>query len=137
VVNRSVDSSRRVVSALRGEVAGVVSLGDCAVCVCALMLARSIVNPDRKIVGIGYNGFPNGCGDDELPWGRSSTSGSPLETKYPVRHLVDNGGDSGALLTTCASSWRTVRVPRRDERHPEQELDGRQRLHGVLTCLGA
>ena len=42
----------------------------------------SIVNEEKKIVGIGYNGFPNGCNDDELPWAR--TADSPLETKYPV-----------------------------------------------------
>ncbi|KAE8901279.1 hypothetical protein PF005_g25883 [Phytophthora fragariae] len=42
-----------------------------------------IVNPERKIVGIGYNGFPNGCGDDELPWARENETNSPLDTKYP------------------------------------------------------
>jgi len=40
-----------------------------------------IVNKDKKIVGIGYNGMPNGCDDDELPWQR--TSDDWLETKYP------------------------------------------------------
>lgn len=45
----------------------------------------SIVSPEKKIVGIGYNGFPNGCDDDSLPWARTSESGSPLDTKYPVR----------------------------------------------------
>ncbi len=40
-----------------------------------------IVNPDNKIVGIGYNGFPIGCGDDELPWAREADSS--LDTKYP------------------------------------------------------
>ena len=39
-----------------------------------------IVNPDRKIVGVGYNGFPSGCNDDELPWERE---GAFLDTKYP------------------------------------------------------
>ena len=39
-----------------------------------------IVNQDLKIVGTGYNGFPKGCSDDELPWGRE---GTPLQTKYP------------------------------------------------------
>lgn len=48
-------------------------------------VAGSIVSPEKKIVGIGYNGFPNGCSDDELPWARSSVNGSPLDTKYPVR----------------------------------------------------
>jgi len=41
-----------------------------------------IVNPDNRIVGVGYNGFPNGCSDDEFPWERTSESGSPLDTKY-------------------------------------------------------
>jgi len=40
-----------------------------------------IVNPQRKIVGIGYNGFPIGCSDDELPW--SKTAADRLDTKYP------------------------------------------------------
>ena len=39
-----------------------------------------IVNQGLKIVGTGYNGFPKGCSDDELPWGRE---GNPLQTKYP------------------------------------------------------
>ena len=39
-----------------------------------------IVNNDKKIVGIGYNGFPRGCSDDELPWDRE---GNFLDVKYP------------------------------------------------------
>lgn len=39
-----------------------------------------IVNAGRKIVGVGYNGFPIGCSDDKLPWARE---GDFLETKYP------------------------------------------------------
>lgn len=39
-----------------------------------------IVNDERKIVGVGYNGFPIGCGDDDFPWGK--TSDNRLETKY-------------------------------------------------------
>lgn len=27
-----------------------------------------IVNPAKKVVGIGYNGFPTGISDDEFPW---------------------------------------------------------------------
>lgn len=44
-----------------------------------------IVNADKKIVGIGYNGFPRGCSDDLLPWGREGDN--ELDTKYPV-HLI-------------------------------------------------
>lgn len=39
-----------------------------------------IVDQRRKIVGVGYNGFPIGCSDDDLPWARK---GAALETKYP------------------------------------------------------
>ena len=38
-----------------------------------------IVNSKRKIVGMGYNGFPIGCKDENLPWGRE---GDFLDTKY-------------------------------------------------------
>ncbi|XP_052018491.1 deoxycytidylate deaminase [Apodemus sylvaticus] len=40
-----------------------------------------IVNTENKIVGIGYNGMPNGCSDDLLPWRR--TAENKLDTKYP------------------------------------------------------
>ncbi|MEG0264484.1 MAG: dCMP deaminase family protein [Erysipelotrichaceae bacterium] len=39
-----------------------------------------IVSPQKKVVGIGYNGFPNGCSDDEFPWDRE---GDYEATKYP------------------------------------------------------
>ena len=39
-----------------------------------------IVNSQKRIVGVGYNGFPTGCSDDTLPWCRE---GEFLDTKYP------------------------------------------------------
>lgn len=39
-----------------------------------------IVNQKQRIVGIGYNGFPYGCHDDDFPWARE---GDVLDTKYP------------------------------------------------------
>lgn len=39
-----------------------------------------IVSPEHRVVGIGYNGFPNGCSDDEFPWERE---GDYATTKYP------------------------------------------------------
>lgn len=41
-----------------------------------------IVNAEKRIVGIGYNGMPTGCSDDILPWARESPDGF-YETKYP------------------------------------------------------
>lgn len=31
-----------------------------------------IVNEEKKIVGVGYNGMPNGCSDDEFSWKKRS-----------------------------------------------------------------
>lgn len=39
-----------------------------------------IVSEDNKILSMGYNGFPNGCSDDEFPWNRE---GEDYDTKYP------------------------------------------------------
>ncbi|MCX7045269.1 MAG: dCMP deaminase family protein [Candidatus Sumerlaeota bacterium] len=61
-----------------------------------------IVNPQNKIVGIGYNGFPIGCSDDELPWAREAAS--PLDTKYPyVCHAELNAimNKNAAELAGC------------------------------------
>lgn len=35
---------------------------------------------DNKIIGMGYNGLPKGCDDDEYPWDKE---GDFLNTKYP------------------------------------------------------
>ena len=55
-----------------------------------------IVGKDNRILSMGYNGFPNGCSDEDFPWDRE---GDALETKYPfVTHselnaiLNDRGG---------------------------------------------
>ena len=37
-----------------------------------LQVGACIVNPENRIVGIGYNGMPRGCSDDLLPWGKNS-----------------------------------------------------------------
>ena len=47
-----------------------------------------IVSADKKIIGIGYNGFPKNISDDDLPWGRE---GNFEDTKYPyVVHAEAN-----------------------------------------------
>jgi dCMP deaminase len=48
-----------------------------------------IVNQQNKIIGIGYNGFPIGCSDDDLPWEREAAN--PNDSKYPyVVHAEAN-----------------------------------------------
>ena len=39
-----------------------------------------IIDEDRKIIGIGYNGFPMGSSDDDMPWERNGEN--PVNTKY-------------------------------------------------------
>lgn len=39
-----------------------------------------IVNEARRIVGVGYNGFPRGCDDQSFPWNKE---GDFVTTKYP------------------------------------------------------
>ena len=38
-----------------------------------------IIDADKRILSTGYNGFPQGCSDDEFPWNRDESQG---ETKY-------------------------------------------------------
>ena len=66
-----------------------------------------IVDPKtQRIVGIGYNGFPWGCPDDQLPWARSAASGSWLDTKYPyVCHAEMN-----AIFNKNCSSLEGCRI---------------------------
>ena len=62
-----------------------------------------IVSPDKRIVGIGYNGFPRGCSDDVLPWNK--TAESTLDTKYPyVCHAEMNAilNKNSADVKGCA-----------------------------------
>ena len=64
-----------------------------------------VVSPETlRIVGIGYNGFPWGCGDDDLPWGKHAAS--PLDTKYPfVCHAEMN-----AILNKNCESLQGCRM---------------------------
>lgn len=45
-----------------------------------------IVNEEKQVVGIGYNGMPNGCSDDVFPWTKESVD--PLETKTLYGELI-------------------------------------------------
>jgi len=38
-----------------------------------------IVDSSKRILSTGYNGFPQGCSDDDFPWNRDDSKG---ETKY-------------------------------------------------------
>ena len=62
-----------------------------------------IVSDDNKILSLGYNGMPNGCSDDEMPWGRE---GDMLDTKYAyVCHAELN-----AILNNPAHSLKNAKI---------------------------
>lgn len=46
----------------------------------ATQVGACIVNEDKRIVGIGYNGMPKGCDDDEFPWKKGHNAN--LDSKY-------------------------------------------------------
>ena len=63
-----------------------------------------LVNRDNVIIGLGYNGFPRGCSDDELPWGRE---GNFCDKKYAyVVHaeanaILNANADTRGSITYC------------------------------------
>ena len=62
-----------------------------------------VANQQNKIIGVGYNGFPWGCSDDELPWHRD---GDFLDTKYPyVCHAELN-----AVLNSITADLKDSRI---------------------------
>ncbi|MFT3902017.1 MAG: dCMP deaminase family protein [Niabella sp.] len=62
-----------------------------------------IVNQQNKIVGVGYNGLPMGCADDEFPWEKQ---GAYLDTKYPyVCHAELN-----AILNNIALDLKGCKI---------------------------
>ena len=62
-----------------------------------------IVSKDNKILSMGYNGFPIGCSDEDMPWDRE---GNILDTKYPyVCHAELN-----AILNYTGNSIKGSKV---------------------------
>lgn len=41
-----------------------------------------IVNDENRIISMGYNGMPNKCSDDDLPWNRTAPGDDALQLKY-------------------------------------------------------
>ncbi len=65
-----------------------------------------IVNQKKRIVGIGYNGFPIGLDDDVYPWGKE---GDFVDTKYPyVVHAEPNAILNSTVTLDNASLYVTL-----------------------------
>ena len=50
-----------------------------------------IVGVDNRILSMGYNGFPNGCSDDEYPWGK-------LDDELKSKYLYTTHSELNAIL---------------------------------------
>ncbi|MDD4000782.1 MAG: dCMP deaminase family protein [Bacilli bacterium] len=65
-----------------------------------------IVNQKNRIVGIGYNGLPFGCDDDDYPW---DNEGEFLDTKYPyVVHAEPNAILNSNSELSCCTLYVTL-----------------------------
>ena len=59
-----------------------------------------IVNTDKRIVGVGYNGMPTGCSDDQFPWDK--------EPKKPKLNTKSLYGKKSAQSGSCSSDVHIV-----------------------------
>jgi dCMP deaminase len=59
-----------------------------------------IVDQDRRIIGLGYNGMPRGLSDDAMPWARQNSN--PLFNKY----LYVTHAEVNAILNKGSSNVR-------------------------------
>lgn len=61
-----------------------------------------IVDDDRRIVAIGYNGMPTGCSDDELPWT------SEIQSDGTNKHSYVCHAEMNAILSNNSSCKNCV-----------------------------
>ena len=84
-----------------------------------------IVGKDNRILSMGYNGFPNGCSDEDFPWDRE---GDALETKYPfVTHselnaILNYRGGSLEVQSCMYPCFRVMSVQKRSYRRESERL---------------
>ena len=58
-----------------------------------------IANKDNKVMGLGYNGLPRGCSDDDFPWEREGDD--PTLTKYA--YIVH--AEANAILNSTSNLY--------------------------------
>ena len=63
-----------------------------------------IVDQEHKVVGIGYNGLPIGCSDDEFPWDRE---GGMLET-FSMAAKMLGATVVGCMIATMINFTTTI-----------------------------
>ena len=62
-----------------------------------------IVSHDNKILSMGYNGFPNGCSDDDFPWGK-------CEDELSSTYLYSTHSELNAILNYRGGSLEGAKM---------------------------
>ena len=62
-----------------------------------------IVSHDNKILSMGYNGFPNGCSDDDFPWGK-------CEDELSSKYLYSTHSELNAILNYRGGSLEGAKM---------------------------
>jgi dCMP deaminase len=63
-------------------------------------IGACIVDSHNRIVGIGYNGFPRGCPDDEFPHARGRDENGNLLRLYDSKHAYVVHAEANAILNS-------------------------------------
>lgn len=93
----------------------------------ATQVGCCIVDHNNRVIGIGYNGLPRGCNDDDFPW--SNDTQLPYdETKYAyVVHAEQNAILNSILSLDGATMYVT--------RHPCNECAKSIIQSGISTVI--
>lgn len=62
-----------------------------------------IVGVDNRILSMGYNGFPNGCSDDEYPWEK-------LDDELKSKYLYTTHSELNAILNYRGGSLEGAKM---------------------------
>lgn len=82
---------------------GIAMLSSCRSKDPSTQVGACIVNDRNKIMSVGYNGFPQGCSDDDFPWERE---GDAYDTKY---HYVCHA-ELNAILNSGGSNLEGCKI---------------------------
>jgi len=106
-----------------------------------------IVNPQNRIMSVGYNGRPHGCSDDEFPW---ESEGDPNNTKYPyvchakLNAILNCGGRNlegcvlyVALFPCCECAKAIIQCGIREVRYLSDKYKNRPDFHASRRMFEA
>jgi dCMP deaminase len=69
-------------------------------------IGACIVDSNNRIVGIGYNGFPRGCSDDEFPHARGRDEQGNLLRLYDSKHAYVVHAEANAILNSMGRNMQ-------------------------------